>query len=260
MTRPEVLDEQERMLDPLLRSLALHGLVFGLAMYAVWFERTQTERWGDPKTLGGGSVVITPVGKIPMPVRPSPRNPVASDTESETPAPPSKTAPKDSQADAEAIPLKSRTVPRTTQRERVAAQQRLERLAPANQVYSQTGQRVSSELYTERAGAGTVGSGSGSPFGNRFGYYEQLIRERLARNWKTDELDPRLQSAPPVTVSFQILRDGSVRNARIVTSSGNFLLDQSALRAVLASSPFPPLPAGFERDAALIEVWFQLKR
>jgi len=46
----------------------------------------------------------------------------------------------------------------------------------------------------------------------------------------------------------------------IVQSSGNRTLDYSAQRAIYLASPFPPLPAGFERDEARIEIWFQLKR
>ena len=42
--------------------------------------------------------------------------------------------------------------------------------------------------------------------------------------------------------------------------SGILTLDNSAQRAILNAAPFPPLPAGFDRDAAQIEFRFQLKR
>jgi TonB family protein len=42
--------------------------------------------------------------------------------------------------------------------------------------------------------------------------------------------------------------------------SGNPTLDYSAQRAVLEAAPFPPLPAGFERDSARVEINFELKR
>jgi protein TonB len=73
-------------------------------------------------------------------------------------------------------------------------------------------------------------------------------------------VDARIQTAPPVIVTFTIRRNGSTANVRVVQRSGNTLLDDSAQRAIYDASPFPPLPAGYERDDATIEFWFQLKR
>jgi TonB family protein len=47
---------------------------------------------------------------------------------------------------------------------------------------------------------------------------------------------------------------------RVSQSSGNTALDRSAIRAVLDAAPFPPLPAGFPRSDAQIELNFQLRR
>lgn len=102
--------------------------------------------------------------------------------------------------------------------------------------------------------------GTGSPFGGRYGYYEQILRDRVAKKWRTDDVDPRLQTAPLVIVTFEILRSGSIRNMRFLQRSGYPTLDYSAQRAIAEASPFPPLPAGFERDSAIIEFWFELKR
>ena len=40
-------------------------------------------------------------------------------------------------------------------------------------------------------------------------------------------------------VTFDLQRDGSVRNVRIAQSSGNKALDYSAQRAIYDASPFP---------------------
>ena len=48
-----------------------------------------------------------------------------------------------------------------------------------------------------------------------------------------------------VGVYFVIDRDGTIRDARIETPSGNSTLDRAALRAVLESSPLGPLPFGY---------------
>jgi protein TonB len=61
-------------------------------------------------------------------------------------------------------------------------------------------------------------------------------------------------------VTFEIVRDGSVRNVRLLQRSGNLALDNSAQRAILQAGPFPQLPADYNRDSASVEFWFQLKR
>ena len=109
-------------------------------------------------------------------------------------------------------------------------------------------------------GSGGVGVGLGSPFGNRFGNYVTILRQRVAEKWHTGDVDPRIQSAPRVIVTFDLMRDGSVRNVRIAQSSGNTALDYSAQRAIYDASPFPPLPPAYERNDAVIEFWFELRR
>jgi len=47
------------------------------------------------------------------------------------------------------------------------------------------------------------------------------------------------------TIHFVIDRDGTIREARNEISSGNGTFDRAALRAVLETSPLPPLPFGY---------------
>ncbi|MCP5111788.1 MAG: TonB C-terminal domain-containing protein, partial [bacterium] len=129
-----------------------------------------------------------------------------------------------------------------------------------NQLYSSTGQALTSPMMGSTSGGGGVGVGTGKPMGDRFGYYVDILRRKVAENWDTGQVDPRLQTAPTVIVSFEILRNGSVRNVVFLQRSGHSTLDLSAQRAVIDASPFPPLPAGFERNSAKVEFWFQLQR
>ena len=76
----------------------------------------------------------------------------------------------------------------------------------------------------------------------------------------TNDVDPLVRNAKPATVSFDILRNGQVRNVKIVQSSGIPTLDYSARRAVLEAAPLPELPREFERDSANVEFTFQLQR
>jgi len=83
----------------------------------------------------------------------------------------------------------------------------------------------------------------------------QLVSEK----WQTNGLGG-MHSAPAVIVTFDIQRDGSVRNVQIAQRSGNGTLDTSVQRAVIDAAPFPPLPQGYERNEATVELRFQLQR
>jgi TonB family protein len=48
-----------------------------------------------------------------------------------------------------------------------------------------------------------------------------------------------------IRVVFTIHRDGSISDASIEQGSGNSAADRAALRAILESSPLPPLPFGY---------------
>ncbi len=259
----DILAEQDSLKKPLIGSVVFHGVLFAsLALYSTQFGAAKV-LWGNPNALGGGSVAITPVSQIPMPPRGGFINPVANDTESNVPAPPKpKPQPKQAPAPAEdAIAIKQRTPAKKTGQQTAHQRQRpTQQPARTHQLYSSSGAAVSSPMYGSTSGGGGVGVGTGSPFGHRYGYYEEILRQRVASKWRTAEVDPTLRTAPPVIVSFEIQRDGRVRDVRFLQRSGNSTLDYSAQRAILEASPFPPLPAGFERNSAAVEFWFQLER
>lgn len=254
---PDILDEHERLRNPLVGSFALHAGLVALVM--VWgIVGGNVERWGDPQSLGGGSVGITPVERIPLPTRDGRVNPVANDTESQVPPAPVKPLPKAAEKAPEPDAIAIRSKKNAKKPAPIAANQRYKPAAKPNQVYSSPGQAAVSPMYSLAPGGGGVGSGSVSPFGNRFGWYEQILREKVARNWRSQELDSSIGT--PAVVTFDILRNGTVRNVQISKSSGNFAMDQSAQRAILMSAPFPQLPPQYERDAATIEFWFRLQQ
>ena len=111
-----------------------------------------------------------------------------------------------------------------------------------------------------QVGSGSVGVGTGSPFGRRFGNYATVLRDTVARKWNTADVDPRVRTAPSVIVTFTILRNGQVKNVRTVQRSGLPLLDSSAERAIYDAAPFPPLPAEYDGSEANIEFEFRLSR
>jgi len=142
--------------------------------------------------------------------------------------------------------------------EQLSPQRYRPQVPPPNQVFSSEPPAAVSPMY-EKPGSGGVGVGPNSVFGNRFGAYADLVIKRVTDKWQTNGLGG-LHSAPMVIVTFDILRDGSVRNSKVAQRSGNDALDYSALRAVMDAGPFPPLPADYNRGEANVELRFQLQR
>ncbi len=260
----DVLEQQESLRKPLLISVAVHAAVF--ASFALSTSLGgKSMSFGTPHAVGGGSVGISAVETIPLHGRSGDKNPLANDTESRVPAPPKpqpKKAVKPPEPDAIALRSRKTATQERASRTRETAQQYRAQPDRSNQLYSGAGQRLSSNMYgSPLAGSsGTVGIGPRGSLGQRFGWYGDMLQQRVGQKWRTDEVDPRVQTAPPVIITFDILKDGSARNVRILQGSGNRTLDLSAQRAIYEAAPFPPLPQGYERDDAQIEFWFELKR
>jgi periplasmic protein TonB len=260
--RVDTLEQHESLTRPFALSAFLHAGLFTLvAFYTYLGVRAGPQQWGNPHSLGGGSVGITAVQQIPLPARSGAANPLANDTESRVPLPPKPEKKAAPTPQPDAIPIRGREALRkpTYMRPEQSSRYRATPDRP-NQLYSNSGQALSSNLYGAQTGTGGVGMGPGNAFGYRFGWYRDLLEQRVAQKWRTDNVDARLQTAPPVIVTFEIQRGGSIDNVRVLQSSGNRALDDSAQRAIYEASPFPPLPPGYDRSSAGIEFWFQLKR
>jgi len=104
------------------------------------------------------------------------------------------------------------------------------------------------------AGSGT-GPGSGPGSGSvttgdvaldvadfPFAYYIATVKRKIATNW---QVPGTAGVATHCRVYFRITKSGSIDAAAVENSSGNFLFDQAALRAVVQADPLPPLPGGF---------------
>jgi TonB family protein len=97
---------------------------------------------------------------------------------------------------------------------------------------------------TESGGAGGgAGSGTGvDPGDPDFSEYFRVIERRVRAAWKfPDSLGGTTQT---VKIGFALAPEGSLREARVVSSSSRTLND-SALSAMKRAAPFPPLPDKF---------------
>jgi protein TonB len=86
-----------------------------------------------------------------------------------------------------------------------------------------------------------------------YSYYVGQMLAAIGANW----FKPTEQSVSPPVVYFRIGRDGTISDARIERSSGLPFVDRAALRAVLAASPLPPLPADFHDPSLGVHLKFE---
>ena len=93
--------------------------------------------------------------------------------------------------------------------------------------------------------------------GYDFGPYMNQVINRVRVNWYS--LIPetaRLGRRGRVVIIFTILKRGGVDDMRIVANSGAEPLDRSAMAAIQASNPFPPLPSDFDSDHIVLQFTF----
>jgi protein TonB len=81
-----------------------------------------------------------------------------------------------------------------------------------------------------------------------FAYYISSMRRKIASQWRVPEGSQGAERF--CVIYFRVHRNGQVSNTMIEQSSGLFLFDQAAQRAVVEASPMPPLPKDY-RDSYL---------
>lgn len=253
----EILDQPESLRKPFLQSAIFHVALFAsLAISTYSFQKNRVS-FGSPMVKGGDAVPVTAVRTIPLPSRTGRVSPVVNDSESMVPTPPKPQEKKQAKApEPDAIPLKHRMAEK--QPKPMAPRYHPREPLPFNQIESNVPPAVSTPLF-QKIGSGNIGVGENTVLGTRFGAYADLVIKRVAEKWNTSGLSG-LHTAPIVIVNFDIMRDGSVRNPQVVQRSGNSTLDYSTLRAVMDAGPFPPLPPGYDRPDANVELKFQLQR
>lgn len=254
----DILDEKDPLGFPFVGSLFVHGGLVALLFFGWYWMNQRRETLGDVNAGAGPAYTVSPVHNIPIPRREAPLNPVANDSQSTVPTAPAKQEVEKKQPvpDKNAIEIPDKFKRRA---EKPQKQQLYQQPTAPNQIFSRTRQAVSSPMYGGQTGSGQVGVGPNTPLGNdRLGWYAELIRQRIAQNWNTNGLDARTQSVPAI-VSFTIMRDGTVRMVKVVQSSGNPSIDNTALRAVYGSGQLPPLPGQIPDTSITAQFTFNLR-
>lgn len=87
------------------------------------------------------------------------------------------------------------------------------------------------------------GSGVTGLEGGDFPYslYIQTMQRKIGANW----FRPQAGAGATVVIYYRILRDGTITDSKVQTSSGNGTFDRAALSAVRSASPLNPLPFAY---------------
>lgn len=252
--------QSEKLKKPATVSVACHAALFLLVV--LWGYIDPDMVIGDPTGDEGTAVAVNITQGVKIPVPRSAPNPVANPVEHEVPAvkePPKPAAPeKPPEPEPEAVPVEE---PRKTSPKPVP-EQKTQKSAPEkpdNQSPSTTGSRASSEVFEAPSEAiGGVGVSGRDPFGQAGAAYARRLQEKLSREWAKTLGQVSGNRSNAAVVQFKILKNGSIRDIRIVQSSGNRSFDYSVHRAVQYTNPFNPLPPQMRRSVVSVEMRFQL--
>jgi len=258
----EIFFEHDRWGRNLAWSAGLHvAVAAAIVAYAVIAPRSNGGSWGAGG--GGEAMGVSLVSTVPLPATQAPaQNVLANESKGITksqPQPQAETLP-------DAIPIpeqesKKKPKPKASETHRKPVPQPVEE---ANNVvpFGQGGP-VSGPYGTFSAGGAKGGfgfTGGGGDFGTRYSWYVRVVQQKVSENWLKYEVDPRIQDAQRVYVTFDITRDGRPTNVQVEQSSGVPSLDQSATRALQRIDTFGPLPPDYSGNRVSVEFWFDYKR
>ena len=206
-------------------SLVVHALITAAAVYAALHQP-------PPKTASILNIRLAP---ITQPVKPAaiakpaePAKPLLQEPHPIAPQPKTKPVEK---PQPKTVPLSP--FGKSTKKGSEAAPPPPPPAAPATQT---AGAMTAADVPI--GSAGVVGLEGGD-----FPYtiYIERMKTLIGTHW----FRPQVTAGVATTVYFRIDRDGTIREVRTETSSGNGTFDRAALRAVMEASPLPPLPFAY---------------
>jgi len=94
----------------------------------------------------------------------------------------------------------------------------------------------------------------------RFAYYLSTLRNKIGSRWVPPQgVDARNRPIKTI-LYFRVKRSGQIDQARVEASSGYAFFDQTAMRALLAATPLPPLPAAFPDNYLGVHFGFEYQQ
>lgn len=201
---------------------------------------------------------VTLVSNVPLPANPVQTQSVLA-TESKGL---SQSKPQTQVQEPEAVPIPEKNAKRKPTKEQTATQ-RKPQTQPVEQAdnvvpYGEGGP-VSQHYSMFDAGAAKGGialTGGGGDFNSLYAWYVKVVNQKISENWLKYEVDPRIQGANRVYLTFQIDRSGRPTHVEVEQSSGVPSLDISAMRALQRIDTFGALPPDYHGSSVNVEFWF----
>ena len=261
MQSGEIFFEHERWGPNLAWSAVLHvGFTLAILVYALAARGGHGSNWGAG---GGGSAMgVTLVSTIPLPANPvQTQSVLATESKGLT-----QSKPQTHVEEPEAVPIpeknaKKRPVPQPTATQRKPQPQPVEQAS--NVVPYGEGGPASGpfSMFSADGAKGGFGfTGGGGDFGSRFAWYVRVVNQKVSENWLKYDVDPRIQNASRVYLTFDIDRAGRPSHVQVEQSSGVPSLDISAVRALQRIDTFGPLPTEYSGSKVSVEFWFDYKK
>jgi len=82
--------------------------------------------------------------------------------------------------------------------------------------------------------------------------YMRMLKEKIESIWKYPEKAVRKGIYGDLYITFSILKDGTLGEARLIRTSGYKELDEAAMKALREAAPYWPLPEDWEGDELTI--------
>lgn len=283
----DIYGRKEAIAPSLAVSAAMHAALLACIVFLPSVLSHSGENWGNNGNGGasGGAMSAHLVSGIPLPPNPQakPENVLATESKGLSQSIPAPAAKAKEDDRAIAIPDKQSKVKPPKQKvaapEATVPNRVLTKQAPAfatptrvqprematadNRVPFGEGGPAAGPYTTfqsgSTAGGMKFGEGGTGSFGSRFGWYTEVVARKVHQAWESD-VNPSVNSAKRVYITFDISRSGTPSNVRIEQSSGIPSLDQSAARALQRIDTFGPLPQGYSGSYVSVEFWFDYRR
>lgn len=261
MASAEIYFEHDRWGPALAWSAGLHvGMTLLLLFYSAVMYRTTGEGWGSGG--GGEAMGVTLVSTVPIAANQAPtQNVLANESKGLT-----QSQPKVQQPEPDAIEIQGKNAkikPPKRQETASKSKPQPEPQEETNQVAFGEGGPVSGPYGSFSAGGAKGGfgiTGGGGDFGTKYAWYVRVIQQKVSDNWMKYEVDPRIQTANRVYITFDVMRDGHPANVQVEQSSGVPSLDISAVRALQRIDTFGALPPDYSGSKISVEYWFDYSK
>jgi protein TonB len=261
MASGEIFFEHERWGRNLAWSAAFHAaFTLAVVLYAWIASGGHGSNWGAG---GGGSAMgVTLVSNVPLPANPvETKNVLATESKGL-----SQSKPQAKVEEPQAVPIpeknaKKKPIPQPTATERKPQphpEEEASNVVPYGEGGPVSGPYSMFSVSSAKGGFGF--NGGGGDFGSRYAWYVRVVNQKVSENWMKYEIDPRIQSANRVYLTFDIDRSGHPSHIEVEQSSGVPSLDISARRALERIDTFGPLPADYSGSKVSVEFWFDYKK